>query len=90
MLPCYARLGLTRYVCFRPVGSIVPRSYRRRHVPDVRVDLFTHHLWANDRLFDAYERLSHADLDAVVNGYGGLRQIVMSRRVHREQHEHED
>jgi uncharacterized damage-inducible protein DinB len=45
---------------------------------DVRFDLYAHHLWANERLLDACESLSDADLDAVVTGvYGSIRETLV-------------
>lgn len=47
-------------------------------MPDVRAELFTHHLWANEKLLAACEALSDADLDAEVSGvYGSIRETLV-------------
>ena len=42
------------------------------------IELFRHNVWANQRLFDACERLSEAQLDATVGGtFGGVRNTLL-------------
>lgn len=45
---------------------------------DIRIELYTHHLWANERLLAACEGLPDDVLDAVVTGvYGSIRQTLV-------------
>lgn len=47
-------------------------------MPDSRAELFTHHLWANDKLLDSCEPLADADLDAELPGvYGTIRATLV-------------
>ena len=47
-------------------------------MPDLRTELFRHHLWANDRLLAACEPLADADLDAELPGvYGTIRATLV-------------
>ena len=47
-------------------------------MPDVRVELFTHHLWANEKLLAACAELDDAELDASVDGaYGTIRDTLV-------------
>lgn len=45
---------------------------------DPLLELYTHHRWANRKLFDACERLADAELDASIDGvYGTIRDTLV-------------